>query len=188
MFIHGPCQCHAIITICTNPVSTSRRRRRQVSSCARLAVAHPHPRLLQGFWVRPWLLLALQNDPHFLYHMVSAAALTACVIGPALRSRPVSTTWRAASHTSLRLLHAATSLHSASLPGGVYRQYILSMLAQGGRWKVLASAAWCHGLLLQVGGPHLCACVTPCNMAACTTLLEGTLSCQDWLRRRICGC
>jgi hypothetical protein len=124
----------------------------------RLAVAHPPPPSLQGFLVRPWLLLALQHDPHFLYHMVSAAALMACVIGPALRSQPVSTTWRAASHTSLRVLHSATSLHSASLPGGVYRQYVLSMLAQGGRWKVFASVAWCHGLLLQVGGPHLCAC------------------------------
>jgi hypothetical protein len=97
-------------------------------------------------------MAALTYDPSYLYHLVSALLVTACVIWPALRQQQVSAARRTATCASLRLLYSAATLHSAPLAEGLHRQFLLYM-AQGGRWKVSAALAWCHGLLLQVGWP-----------------------------------
>jgi hypothetical protein len=104
--------------------------------------------------VRPWLLAALAGDPQYLSHLVVTVLVTAGVIWPTLRRHQVSTTRRTATHASLRLLYSTATLISAHTPGGMFWKYFVSVLAHGGRWKLSAGLAWCHGLLLQVGWPH----------------------------------
>jgi hypothetical protein len=57
---------------------------------------------------------------------------------------------------AVRLLFWTTSLVSVHTPGGLFRQHFTSSAIKGVQWKLSVGVAWCHGLLLPVGGGPAC--------------------------------